>query len=848
MSEPTQSEKTVSDTDLHSSAEERTPSALSGSPEPGGPSGTVVVDNDATVGATTITAGIGLEEMPGDFIGRYKLLEKIGEGGFGLVYVAEQMEPVKRRVALKVIKLGMDTRQVVARFEAERQTLALMDHPNIAKVLDAGATDSGRPYFVMEFVQGTKITEYCDRNKLSTRKRLDLFMLVCRAVEHAHQKGIIHRDIKPSNILVTMNDGAAVPKVIDFGIAKATAGNSADKAVYTQYDQFIGTPAYMSPEQAEAGGLDIDTRSDIYSLGVLLYELLTGETPLESKNLLARGFDEMRRLIREWEPQRPSIRLDKQKADEQTTVAKRHGTDAPKLIRMVRGDLDWVVMKCLEKDRSRRYDTAAQLTAEIQRFLANEPVMARPPSNLYRFQKLVRRNRLAFAAGSAVLVSLIIALCITSWFVIKEKEERDLAEKASRNSDKARKIAEDALAQAEAARQQSDVDLKHTEAARQQSDADRARAGAAEKRAAQAQTDAENARHQAETALRQATEDRDRANVAEKKAADAQTEAQLAKQQADTAENRAISEAARRVEAAKAADSERALREQAQTAQKQAEAARQQAEAAATAALAQVGQSRETISNFLASLDSLPPAEAIKVAGVFFTTNDDKQPWAPRLLRQLGGWRARQGDWPKAVAAFSKAEELDPADLRPYDALAPLLAQNGDTNAFAQNAAHLLAKFGGTKDPAVARVVAEDTLFSPLPGLDAGGLVALARLAAQAGTNEYPVCESQLTLGLAEYRLGHFTTARDWTVKALADSGTNFGCEAEACAASAMTQQQLMQTNGARILLARDKQIVDTKLPKVEGGDIGAGWQQWIMAQALLKEATALIEPPAPAK
>ena len=348
--------------------------------------------------------------------------------------MAEQTEPVKRRVALKIIKLGMDTRQVVARFEAERQALALMDHPNIATVLDAGATDTGRPYFVMEFVHGTKITEYCDRNKLSTGKRLDLFILVCRAIEHAHQKGIIHRDIKPSNILVTLNDGVAVPKVIDFGIAKATLGNLTEKPVHTLADQFIGTPAYMSPEQAEAGGLDIDTRSDIYSLGVLLYELLTGETPLESKNLLARGFDEMRRLIREWEPQSPSSLLHKQKSGEQTSIARRHGTEAPKLIKMMRGDLDWVVMKCLEKDRTRRYDTAAELTAEIQRFLANEPVMARPPGNLYRFQKLVRRNRLAFAAGSAILASLIIGLCLTSWFYAKEKQERELAEKASENS------------------------------------------------------------------------------------------------------------------------------------------------------------------------------------------------------------------------------------------------------------------------------------------------------------------------------------------------------------------------------------------------------------------------------
>ena len=248
-------------------------------------------------------------EEPGASIGRYKILEKVGEGGFGIVYVAEQREPVKRRVALKIIKLGMDTRQVVARFEAERQALAMMDHPNIAKVLDAGATDAGRPYFVMELVRGIKITEYCDQNKLSTKERLDLFIKVCQAIQHAHQKGVIHRDIKPSNILVTLHDGVPVPKVIDFGIAKATQQELTDKTLYTQLQQFIGTPAYMSPEQAEMSGLDIDTRSDIYSLGVLLYELLTGSTPFDAKELMSLGIDAMRKTIREKEPVRPSTKV-----------------------------------------------------------------------------------------------------------------------------------------------------------------------------------------------------------------------------------------------------------------------------------------------------------------------------------------------------------------------------------------------------------------------------------------------------------------------------------------------------------------------------------------------------------
>jgi serine/threonine protein kinase len=287
-------------------------------------------------------------------------------------------------VALKIIKLGLDTRQVVARFETERQALALMDHPNIARIFDGGATATGRPYFVMELVRGVSITEYCDAQRLPAAKRLELFTQVCRAIQHAHQKGIIHRDIKPSNILVTLHDGVPVPKVIDFGIAKATQAELTEKTVYTQFQHFIGTPAYMSPEQAEMGGLDIDTRSDIYSLGVLLYELLVGKTPFDSKELLAAGLDEMRRTIREREPPRPSTRLRSMAGKELTSTAERREAEAPKLISLLRGDLDWIVMKCLEKDRTRRYEAATGLSTDVQRYLDNEPVLARPPSVAYR--------------------------------------------------------------------------------------------------------------------------------------------------------------------------------------------------------------------------------------------------------------------------------------------------------------------------------------------------------------------------------------------------------------------------------------------------------------------------------
>ncbi len=335
-----------------------------------------LLEEEQTVGdflETPAIGGTGLmsaaTEKPGDRIGRYKLLQKIGEGGAGVVYMAEQEEPVRRRVALKVIKLGMDTKTVIARFEAERQALAMMDHPNIAKVLDAGATEAGRPFFVMELVRGIKITQYCDENKLSTNARLSLFTQVCQAIQHAHQKGVIHRDVKPSNILVTLHDGRPVPKVIDFGIVKATEHRLTEKTLFTEFTTFIGTPAYMSPEQAEMSGLDIDTRSDIYSLGVLLYELLTGKTPFDPEKLLKAGLDECRRTIREQEPPRPSTRLSGLIGMELTTTAQQRHTEPPRLIHQLSGDLDWIVMKCLEKDRTRRYATANALAEEIQRYL-----------------------------------------------------------------------------------------------------------------------------------------------------------------------------------------------------------------------------------------------------------------------------------------------------------------------------------------------------------------------------------------------------------------------------------------------------------------------------------------------
>ena len=402
-----------------------------------------------------------LEEMPGGVIGRYKLLQKIGEGGMGVVYMAEQRDPVVRKVALKIIKLGMDSRQVVARFEAERQALALMDHPHIAKVLDGGITGlkaedsgqraesksqrpdgapltsdscpltsaSGRPYFVMELVQGISITEFCDKNHLSTTERIKLFIPVCQAVQHAHQKGIVHRDLKPSNVLVTLNDGVAHPMVIDFGVAKALNQKLTEKTLFTNFGTMIGTPAYMSPEQAEMSKLDVDTRSDIYSLGVLLYELLTGSTPFTAERLRSVGYGEMQRIIAQEEPERPSTRLTKQR------LAKLAGNANSQLRTSnseIDADLDWIVMKCIEKDRARRYETATGLAADIQRFLKGEPVVARPPSRIYLLQKLFHRNKLAVASAAAVTAALVIGLGLATVSYVHERAAHTEAEKARR--------------------------------------------------------------------------------------------------------------------------------------------------------------------------------------------------------------------------------------------------------------------------------------------------------------------------------------------------------------------------------------------------------------------------------
>jgi serine/threonine protein kinase len=887
--------------------------------------------------APTISLPSLLSEKPGDRIGRYKLLQEIGEGGFGVVYMAEQEEPVRRRVALKIIKLGMDTRQVIARFEAERQALALMDHPNIAKVFDAGGTAGGRPYFVMELVKGERITEYCDKNNLTTRERLDLFIQICHAIQHAHQKGIIHRDIKPSNILVTLHDAKPIPKVIDFGIAKATEQRLTEKTLFTALEQLIGTPAYMSPEQAEMTGLDIDTRSDIYSLGVLLYELLTGKTPFDPKELQSRGIEEMRRAIREEEPRRPSTRLTTMGEGELTTTAKHRHTDAPKLVHLVRGDLDWIVMKCLEKARGRRYETANGLAMDIQRHLAQEPVLARPPSTAYRLQKLVRRNKVAFAAGTAVAAAVLAGLALSTYLYIQERQARERALAAEhvatealqheaalrQKAQTAEKIAGDKTAQLldvvkllhfdRTNMDQAEAYYHQTlEVQRKLVGSDSPDVAATLLGLAQVfwqedkMPEAEAAQREAVALEKKLTGTNDTGLASSLGSLGLMLQREGKNTEAEPVFREAL--ALLRGWAAKGPASEYSslgvvlhhlamvLREK-----KALPEARTLAEEAAAlyqrhpdwpanekehalqvlgAVLKDVGTTdpgawasiesvyrerladdqkhwpndpehwRDNIENLAGILNNEHKyAEVDQLFENLLPKSSVSQSQRMEALGFRASTRARSGRWQEAAADLGQVIETDPSEQHNWFVLTPLLIQSGRIADYRTHCKAMLDRFGTSTDSEIADRVAKSCLLLPSAvGPDELTLACnLADNALTLGKGSQWLYWFQLTKGLAEYRQGHFTGAIEWmrlSQKELArrQTGDRDMCEADTYLVLAMAQHQLKQPDEARAALARGLEIVQKKLPKLDGGDLGLSWWDVLMSYILMREAKEMVE------
>jgi serine/threonine protein kinase/tetratricopeptide (TPR) repeat protein len=661
-------------------------------------------------------------EKVGDHVGSYKLLQQIGEGGCGVVFMAEQEEPVRRKVAIKIVKPGMDTKAVIARFEAERQALALMDHPNIAHVLDAGTTESGRPYFAMELVRGVKITDYCDQNALKTSARLAMLLEVCDAVQHAHQKGIIHRDLKPSNILVTtMPSGKPLAKVIDFGIAKATTGHRlTDKTLFTAFELLIGTPAYMSPEQAALSSVDIDTRSDIYSLGVLLYELLTGSTPFDTSELLKRGLDEVRRVVCNVEPPRPSTRLSTLMAADLTTVSRHRHVEPPRLIREIRGDLDWIVMKALEKDRARRYATVNGFAIDIKRYLAGEAIAARPPSTVYKVQRFVSRNKLLCTGLCIVMALLLTCLIVTSKLLVQERRKRN--------------------------------EMAVTVA---QMEADNLRGERYWDKAAGKYLEA----------IRLQAKDSDIAPIRER---------QLLR--------------------------------------------------AAVECLTQAGKAEEA--NKLVSQYYAPAAASVAEH-------------APEWLYWRGAAMARQKRWDKAKDDLTLLLKYN-SGSQVYHGLAAVMVAQRDVTAYQRLCRDMVARFRGTHNAINADKVVKDSCMLPNSGADVDAVASLAETAVTEGRGFPSYTFFLCSKALADYRQGRYQLALVGALEVLRDPFPY--TQAEGRAVLAMVQFQQGSPEEARTTLASLKKVVQEKLPPPQSHDLGPDWIDWIIAHALLDEATSLIE------
>jgi tetratricopeptide (TPR) repeat protein len=889
----------------------------------------------------------------------------------------------------------------------------MMDHPNIAKVFDAGATETGRPYFVMELVRGVKITDYCDEQKLSTRERLDLFIRVCQAIQHAHQKGIIHRDIKPSNILVTINDGVPVPKVIDFGIAKATTNQLlTDKTIFTAFEQFVGTPAYMSPEQAMMTSQDIDTRSDIYALGVLLYELLTGKTPFDATELLAIGLDAMRRTICEMEPERPSTRLSIMPHHELGTTALRRSLDAPKLISELRGDLDCVVMMALEKDRARRYETATGLAMDIQRHLKNEPVVARPPGKAYVLTKLVRRHQLAFAAAAIVGFTLVAGMLVSSWYAVRSARAERVAKNERRLADVERTKAQGAEAESKAVNDFLRQDLLRQAGTDTQADeglkvdpnitlrqvVDRAAERLDNRFTNQPLVEASirmtlaeiydvmgdpvAAQHHAERAvelrerilgpdnqltlaamtsvcsglieagnptkaialgertlgrlqvvlgrehpdtlrcmnylghaymaagrfndavtLLQETVTLDKSKLGPKNESTLETQNDLGVAYEEAGRlNEAVpllEETLRAEQSILGQDHPLTLANMGNIAVVYKKAGRLNdslrldeetlklcriklgPDHANTLALMNnlaadyqtAGRLNEALALFAEALklkenklgpdhpdtlitmrslasayqDAGRSADADRVFNDVLTPAFMSQPKSAGVLRARGEFHARFGRWQEAAPDLSHALDLQPDHVWTWHCLAAVLIQEGQLDAYREHCRKSVERFGNTTDPVTAERIAKDCLILPESGADLDSIAKMAHTASSSTNNPSNAAWFQLFQALADYRQGHFTNALDWSDQALTKVGARSERDVAAYMVQAMACQRLNQPDKARAALATGKEIAGAKLPKLDGGDLGGYWLDWVTAQALLREAKALIEGQTPA-
>jgi serine/threonine protein kinase len=654
---------------------------------------------DATGSRDRDTTVIGRGDQvgqAGESIGRYRLLQLIGEGGFGLVWMAEQVEPVSRRVALKIIKAGMDTKEVIARFEAERQALAMMDHPNIAKVLDAGATDHGRPYFVMELVKGIRITKFCDERQFTTRERLELFRDVCSAFNHAHQKGIIHRDIKPANIMVTLNGDRPVVKVIDFGIAKATQGRLTDQTLFTRFEQFIGTPAYMSPEQAAISEVDIDTRSDIYALGVLLYELLTGRPPFDTRTLVSAGYEEMRRIIREVEPPKPSTRLHTAEKERRAALARSRHVGLNELSRIVEPDLDSIVMRCLEKDRRRRYETANGLAMDVARYLNHEPVTARAQTAAYRLTKFVRRHRAAVAAAALIVISLAAAAAGASWLYFREREAHRAAEQSR-------------------------------------------------------------------------------------------------------------------------------LREMQMRLRFEAESL--------------ISDARFLIRN------RDPEGGEKRISAVGPVVAQLVPPIAAGVHARIGDLRAQQARWQEAAGAYLRSLDCDRGSFEHWHYAIPAVLRSGAVEEYRSLRVEMMARFGATTEPRTAERLLKDCLILPWPEADPARLKQLTAVVLSGPEKHWARGYFEFAAGLAEFRTGDNDAAIAHVTESLERYSEDRNRNVQSCMVLAMARRHQGDPGAAAAAFGRGREATLRSLP-AENQLFGyVGWNDWVIAHALVKEATAIIEP-----